>query len=104
MLLLVLIQELCINDVAYYFFLPLNYHLILSCMSPVDLLGFLDPRIDMIFLLLLFRLLLIPLLCLSLILSSLLKSVGAKLCGTYFSFFKTITLRTSSLVLLELNL
>ena len=48
-LFLILSQVLCINDVDHYLFLPLNSHLILSCMSHVNLLGFPDPRIGMVF-------------------------------------------------------
>jgi hypothetical protein len=52
------------------------------------------PQIGMVFLLLL----------LSLFLRLLLKSVSAKLCRMNFMLFKTITRRTSSLVLLEVSL
>lgn len=79
LVLLVLSPVLCISDVAHCLFLPLNRHLILSCMSHAGLLGFPGPQIGMVFLLPLFRLLFILLLCLSLILRLLLKSVGAKL-------------------------
>lgn len=82
--LLILSQVLCISNVAHCLFLPLNRHLILSCMSPAGLLGFPGPQIGMVFVLPLFRLLLILLLCLSLILRLLLNSVSAKLCRTNF--------------------
>jgi hypothetical protein len=75
-LFLVLSQVLCISNIAHCVFLPLNHHLILSCMRPAGLLGFLGPGIGMVFLLPLFRLLLIILLCLGLILRLLLECWG----------------------------
>jgi len=104
LVLLVSSQVLCISVVAHCLFLPLHLHLILSCMSLIGLLEFPNPQIGMVFLLSLFRLLLILLICLSLILRLLLKSVGAKLYRMNFRLFRTITLRTLSLVLLTLSL
>ena len=102
MCLVLLLLMVCL--VAHCLFLPLTCHLILSRMSLDDLLGFPHPQIGMVFLLPLFRLLLILLLCLSLIFRLLLKSVSVKLCRMNFRLFRTITLETLFLVLLELSL
>jgi hypothetical protein len=98
LLLLILSQVLCIRDITHCLFLSLNHHLILLCIQPTNLLGFLGPWIGIVFLFLLFRLLLIILLYLSLIIKLLFKSVGIKLYKINFGLFKTIILGASSLV------
>jgi hypothetical protein len=104
LVLLILSKVLCIRDLTHCPFLHLNHHLILLCVQPTSLLGFLGPWIGMVFLFLLFRLLLIILLYPSLIIKLLLKSVGIKLYKINFTLFKTIIFGASSLVLLELSL
>ena len=79
LVLLILSQVLCIRDIAHYLFLPLNHHLILLCIQPTSLLGFLSLWIGVVFLFLVFKLLLILLMYISLIIKLLLKSVGIKL-------------------------
>jgi len=101
LVLLILSQVLCIRDITHCLFLHLNHYLILLCIQPTSLLGFLGPWIGMVFLFLLFRLLLIILLYPSLIIKLLLKSVGIKL---YKINFRLIIFGASSIVLLELSL